>query len=140
MTKIFFYPDITIHTPIESPSRGYSKYFVFRNIYINFWSKKAYKQCKNTYFLMSFWKILFMAFYNKYMDPSHTCLVEYKFPILFLLNALNMMHFEQILTILLYFFVRVPDRLYFTILHLYSMCLFSSQKEPLTQCKYFILR
>ncbi len=60
MAKIyqnFFYADITIHTPIESPSRVYSKYFVFRNIYINFWSKKAYKQCKNTYFLMSFWKI-----------------------------------------------------------------------------------
>ena len=30
----FFYPDITIHTPIKSPSRVYSKYIVFRNIYI----------------------------------------------------------------------------------------------------------
>jgi hypothetical protein len=34
-------PDITIYTPIESPCRVYSKYFVFKNIYINFWSKKA---------------------------------------------------------------------------------------------------
>jgi hypothetical protein len=71
-------------------------------------------------------KDLAMAFYNKNMDPSHTRLVEYKFPILLLLNALYMMHFERILTILLHFFllhfVRVPDRLYFTILHLYSMC------------------
>jgi hypothetical protein len=74
-------------------------------------------------------KDLAMAFYNKNMYPSHTRLVEYKFPILFLLNALYMMHFERILTILLHFFVRVPDRLYFTILHLYSMCFFGSKKE-----------
>jgi hypothetical protein len=67
-------------------------------------------------------KDLAMAFYNKNMDPWHTRLVEYKFPILLLLNVLYMMHFERILTILLHFFVRVPDRLYFTILHLYSMC------------------
>jgi hypothetical protein len=67
-------------------------------------------------------KDLAMAFYNKNMDPSHTRLVEYKFPILLLLNALYMMHFERILTILLHFFVRVSDRLYFPILHLYSMC------------------
>jgi hypothetical protein len=68
-------------------------------------------------------KDLAMAFYNKNMDPSHTRLVEYKFPILYMMHfALYMMHFERILTILLHYFVRVPDRLYFTILHLYSMC------------------
>ncbi len=50
LTKIFFYPDITIHTPIESPSRVYSKYVVFKNIYFDFWPKKAYKQCKKVFF------------------------------------------------------------------------------------------
>ena len=65
---------------------------------------------------------MIMTFKNKNKGPMHIWLVELKFAILFLLNALYMMHFERILTILLHFFVRVPDRLYFTILHLYSMC------------------
>jgi hypothetical protein len=37
----FFYPDITIHTLIESPCRVYSKYVVFKNFYSDFWPKKA---------------------------------------------------------------------------------------------------
>jgi hypothetical protein len=51
----------------------------------------------------------------------HIWLVELKFAIHFLLNALYMMHIERILTILLKFLVGAPDRLYFTILHLNSM-------------------
>jgi hypothetical protein len=39
----FFYPDITIHTPIESPSRVYSKYVVLRNIQNDKWSIKPIK-------------------------------------------------------------------------------------------------
>ncbi len=42
----FFYPDITIHTPIESPCRVYSKYIVFGNIYSDVWSKKPIKSVK----------------------------------------------------------------------------------------------
>jgi hypothetical protein len=41
-------------------------------------------------------------------------LVELKIAILFHLNALYMMHFERILTILLHFLGWVPERLYFT--------------------------
>jgi hypothetical protein len=59
----------------------------------------------------------------------HIWLVELKFAILFLLNVLYMMHFERILTILLHFLVRAPDRLYFTILHQNSMCTYGSKKE-----------
>jgi hypothetical protein len=44
----------------------------------------------------------------------HIWLVELKFAILFLLNAVYMMHFERILTILLHFLAGAPDRLYFT--------------------------
>jgi hypothetical protein len=57
MVKIdqnFFYPDIAIHTPIESPFRVYLKYFVFKNIYINFWSKKPINSVKIRIFFMSF--------------------------------------------------------------------------------------
>jgi hypothetical protein len=38
---------------------------------------------------------------------------------------------ERVLTILLHFLVRFPERLNFTILHLISMCTYGSKKEPL---------
>ncbi len=34
----------TIHTPIESPSRVDMKYFVFKNVYFDFWPKEP-KNC-----------------------------------------------------------------------------------------------
>ena len=46
----FFYPDITIHTPIESPSRVYSKYVVLRNIYSDVWFKKPINSIKYVFF------------------------------------------------------------------------------------------
>jgi hypothetical protein len=42
----FFYPDISIHTPIESPCHVYSKYVVLRNIYSDVWSKKPINSVK----------------------------------------------------------------------------------------------
>jgi hypothetical protein len=47
-----------------------------------------------------------------------------------------MLHFGRILTILLHFLVRAPDRLYFTTLHQYSMCTLSSKKEPIPFLKF----
>jgi hypothetical protein len=61
----------------------------------------------------------------------HIWLVELKFAILFLLNAIYMMHFERILTILLHFLVRAPDRLYFTSFTPEFMCTYGSKKEPI---------
>jgi hypothetical protein len=46
LTKIFFYSDFKIHTPIESPSRVYSKYVLLRNIYSDVWSKKLRNSVK----------------------------------------------------------------------------------------------
>ncbi len=46
LTKIFFYPDITIHTPIESPSQVYSKNVVFKNIFIDPDPKKPINSVK----------------------------------------------------------------------------------------------
>jgi hypothetical protein len=34
---------ITIHTPIESPGRVDKKYFVFKNVYSDFWPKNSVK-------------------------------------------------------------------------------------------------
>jgi hypothetical protein len=45
----------------------------------------------------------------------HIWLVELKFAILFLSNALYLMHFERILTFLLHFLERVPDRPNFSV-------------------------
>jgi hypothetical protein len=45
----------------------------------------------------------------------HIWLVELKYAILFLLNAVYMMHFDRILTVLLHFLERVPDRPNFSI-------------------------
>ena len=43
-TKIFSQPSITIHTPIESPSRVDMKYFVLKIVYFDFWPKEDKKQ------------------------------------------------------------------------------------------------
>jgi hypothetical protein len=74
-------------------------------------------------------------------------LVELKFAILFLLNALYMMHFVRILTILLHFLVGAPDRLYFTILQFFaiftilsSMGTFGSKKEPIPNFNILFLK
>ncbi len=40
-TKFFSQPSIAIHTPIESPSRVDIKYFVFKDVYFDFWPKEA---------------------------------------------------------------------------------------------------
>ena len=40
---------MTIHTPIESPSRVDKKYVVFKNVNIDIWPKEAQKLCKKTY-------------------------------------------------------------------------------------------
>jgi len=57
LTKIFFYPNMTIHTPLDSPCRVYKKSVVFGKFYINYWSKIFQKphfnilNPKNTFFL-----------------------------------------------------------------------------------------
>ena len=65
----------------------------------------------------------------------HIWLVELKFAILFLLNA----HFERILTILLHFLERVPDRPNFSVLPIFTLqpCV---KERTNTQCEYFILK
>jgi hypothetical protein len=43
--KIFPHPDITIHTPIESPSRVDKNYAFFKNVFSDFRPKKSEKPC-----------------------------------------------------------------------------------------------
>ncbi len=47
---------MTIHTPIESPSRVDMKYVVFKNVYLDIWPKEAKKERKNTYVLNDVFK------------------------------------------------------------------------------------
>jgi len=62
----FFYPDITIHTPIESPSRVYSKYVVLRNIYSDVWFKKPIKSIKYVFFNVDLNDRVYDLFKQKY--------------------------------------------------------------------------
>jgi hypothetical protein len=47
---------MAIHTPIESSIRVDKKYFVFENIYCDFWPKEAKKQREKMYVLNDVWK------------------------------------------------------------------------------------
>ena len=40
-SNFFVQPSMKIHTPIESPSRIDKAYDVFKNVYFDFWPKKA---------------------------------------------------------------------------------------------------
>ena len=39
LTKIFIHPNMTIHTPLDSPCRVYKKLVVFGKFYFDYWSE-----------------------------------------------------------------------------------------------------
>ena len=45
-----------IHTSIDSPSRVDKKYFVLKNVFLDFWPKEAKKERKNSYVLNDVFK------------------------------------------------------------------------------------
>jgi len=97
---MFSQPDVTIHTPIESPSQVDQKYVVIENVYCVFWPKKPKNSVKIHLLRGRFEKKGFVLKISKKRPFLKKKKAKYNFAVHFLQNELLKITFELVFTLL----------------------------------------